>query len=373
MILQNSFVRTKKAWKLIGIGGLLLLCLIVVSCRKQPESQPEKQPVKRPHVEERFHTEVMLKTTPVKDQGKSSLCWVYAMLATIETEHLMAGDSVNLSADFVARAFLKEQYIERCMAEKRMGDLGGDEITTRGIGSMLVRMIQTYGLTHYDAYHRKRGCNYNVLCRRLNKESGSALNMHSRSSIQDHINGILDEEIGPAPRFVFMLGAEYTAQEFARSVCRADEYESLTSFTHHPFGQQFPLEIPDNRYHDTFLNVPLDTLMERMDKSLRSGHPVCWEGDTSEKGFQWKQGVATLEGSGQRKVTQEERQEAFEQYDTTDDHCMAVVGIARDKKGGKFYIMKNSWGTSNQYRGFMYVSEDYVRMKTVALFIPRPL
>lgn len=349
-------------------GLLLLAVLLLVACSKGEKAE-EKKPSKR---ERAFRAEVMLKTTPVKDQGASSLCWVYAMLATIETEHIMRGDSVNLSPDFVARAFLREQYMERCMAKKLMDDNPEAEVTTRGTMPMLVKLIQTYGLTHYDAYHRRKDCNYNVLCRKLNQETATNLRLHQFTDVQNNIEKQLDEAIGPAPRFVFMLGAEYTPIEFAHSVCRADEYVAMTSFTHHPFGQRFPLEIADNRYHDVFLNVPMDSLVMVMDSLLRSGHPVCWEGDTSEPGFQWKKGVATL---GQRKtaVTQEERQQGFENHTTTDDHCMAVVGIARDKRGKKFYVMKNSWGAANAFGGFIFVSEDYVRLKTIAIMVPESL
>jgi hypothetical protein len=99
--------------------------------------------------------DVVLKTTPVKDQGKSSLCWAYAMLATIETEHLMQGDSINLSADYVARMYLREQAIDRLISDKRQKH----DISTRGMMTGLVHLIENYGLTHYDAYHRDDKCN----------------------------------------------------------------------------------------------------------------------------------------------------------------------------------------------------------------------
>ena len=88
-----------------------------------------------------------------------------------------------------------------------------------------------------------------------------------------------------------MLGALYTPLEFAHSVCTDDEYIALTSFTHHPYGQRFSLEVPDNYFHNTFLNVPLDAMMNRIVQSLRSGHPVCWEGDISEPGFLFGNGL----------------------------------------------------------------------------------
>lgn len=159
-----------------------------------------------------------------------------------------------------------------------------------------------------------------MLCRKLEQLCSSPLSRGGETMAR--AEELMDELMGPLPRYVFMLGAEYTALEFAHSVCRAGEYESVTSFTHHPFYQRFPLEVPDNRYHDTFLNLPLDSMMALINKALRSGHPVCWEGDTSEPGFRWSEGVAELSPS------QEARQRDFESGRTTDDHCMEIVGIA---------------------------------------------
>ena len=332
--------------------AIIVLSFFLAACGRKEQTAPEKK---------RFKKEVLLKTTPVKNQGASSLCWVYAMLATIETEHLMQGDSVNLSADYVGRAFLKEQANEIMMT-------GKGEISTRGIGSMLLRLIQRYGITHYDAYHRKDNCSYNILGRKLQKMAMA--NANDLKDRQQQIDEALDEAIGPVPRYVFMLGAEYTALEFAHSVCRENEYDALTSFSHHPFNVSFPLEIPDNRYHDTFLNVPLDTLMRRVETSLRQGHPVCWEGDISEPGFLWKQGIATLSDED-KNITQDVRQEAFEHRNTTDDHCMEIIGIARDHDGKKFFVMKNSWGRNNAYGGIMFMSENYMRLKTIAVFLPK--
>ena len=302
---------------------------------------------------EKFTVDLRLPVTPVKDQGTSPLCWVYAMLATIETEHIMQGDSVNLSPDYVARMYLSEQ------AERRRLLPGGmvrnePPVSLRGMSTMLIDLIQTYGLQHYDAYHREPDMDYNVLCREIDR-GGDA-------------DRLLDENIGTLPRQVFWLGAGYTPMEFAHSVCTDDEYTALTSFTHHPYGQRFPLEVPDNRFHDTFLNVPLDTMMHRIVRSLREGHPVCWEGDASEPGFLSGQGFAVLQDES-RKVTAMCRQKAFEAHQTTDDHCMEIIGLAHDQHGRRFFLCKNSWGTSNRYRGFMFLSEPYVQMKTVAVVV----
>ena len=324
---------------------LFLSFLVLISCGKQRGKVNVS--------EEKFTVELRLPTTPVKDQGTSSLCWVYAMLATLETEHIMRGDSVNLSPDYVARMYLSEQASHRCLLPNKVVQKEAD-ITTRGMCTMALDLIQTYGLQHYDAYHRRLNMDYNVLCRKLDKGNDT--------------EKLLDKYIGPLPNQVFMLGALYTPLEFAHSVCTDDEYVALTSFIHHPYGQRFPLEVPDNYFHNTFLNVPLDTMMNRIVQSLRAGHPVCWEGDISEPGFLFGNGFAVLKHED-KKVTAERRQASFEARRTTDDHVMEIVGLGHDQHGRRFFLCKNSWGTANRYHGFMFLSENYVRMKTIAVVL----
>ena len=324
---------------------IFLTCLVLVSCGQQ------RSRVDIP--KEKFTIDLRLPTTPVKDQGSSSLCWVYGMLATLETEHIMRGDSINLSPDYVARMYLSEQANRRRLLPNKVVQKETG-ITTRGMCTMALDLIQTYGLQHYDAYRHKPDMDYNVLCRKLDYGNDA--------------EKLLDKYIGPLPNQVFMLGALYTPLEFAHSVCTDDEYIALTSFTHHPYGQRFPLEVPDNYFHDTFLNVPLDTMVNRIVQSLRSGHPVCWEGDTSEPGFLFGNGFAVLKHED-KKVTAERRQASFEAHRTTDDHVMEIVGLAHDQHGRRFFLCKNSWGTANRYHGFIFLSENYVRMKTIAVVL----
>ncbi|MDY4625720.1 MAG: C1 family peptidase, partial [Prevotella sp.] len=144
----------------------------------------------------------------------------------------------------------------------------------------------------------------------------------------------------------------------------------FTSFTHHPFGAPFILEVPDNNFQDSYMNVPIDSLLTLITSTIKSGHPVCWEGDISEPGFRYDLGTATLT-PGQQPVTQQTRQQDFENKRTTDDHCMEICGLAHDQNGQPFFIMKNSWGASNRYGGFMYVSYDYVKAKTICVMVPQ--
>lgn len=314
-----------------------------------------------------FTNDLVLKTTPVRDQGRSPLCWAYAMVATIETDRLMMGDSVTLSTDYVARLLLQEQ------ARRFFLSRGQENVTLRGMPSMVLDVMARQGILPFDSYYQNTGTdiytsglNYSVLCRKVAQvaRASTSLDMTDR-----HVNDLLDREIGSLPRVIAMFGMAYTPLEFANSVCLPGDYVALTSFTHHPFGERFALETPDNRFHDTFLNVPVDTLMRRVVASLRSGHAVCWEGDISEPGFSFALGRATLPDG--MPATQEERQRLFDRLKTTDDHCMELYGLAHDRQGHRFFIAKNSWGKDNPYGGFMYLSYDYVRLKTIAVYMSK--
>lgn len=304
-----------------------------------------------------FTNETLLGYTPVKHQGNSPLCWAYAMLATIETEHIQMGDSVNLSVDYVARHLLAEQARQHFLSG------GYDRITLRGTAPLLLRLISEYGVMPYDSYNAP-SLNYKALARRLQTMSETS---HDLSQLSTRAQRLFDERIGYMPKNVYMLGAEYTPQQFAHSVYMLGEYTALTSFTHHPFDQTFAIEVPDNYSDELFYNVPIDVMMRRIEMSLRAGHPVCWEGDVSEPGFSFERGIAEL--SDDIPCTQQQRQKAFETRRTTDDHCMCLIGIAHDNKGRRYYIAKNSYGTKNPYGGLMYLSENYVRMKTVAVVV----
>ena len=221
-----------------------------------------------------FTFEVLNPMTPIKDQGKSQLCWAYAMLAAIETEHLRWGDSVNLSP-----AFIEQKLSEEPQAPE----------SKRGMGATLLELIQRHGIVSYDAMRTVET---------------------------------------PAPHFAFMLGAQYTLQEFARSVCAPGEYICLTSQADKPYGKEIVIDAPDNWLHNRFLNVPMDTLLKKVIHAVRRHHGVCWE------------------SSG---------------------HAMAIVGLAHDDKNNKYFVMKNSWGTNRPHNGLEFLSVSQFRRQTLAV------
>ena len=249
-----------------------------------------------------FRTEVLNGYTPVKSQGASQLCWAYAMLAAIETEHIMRGDSVHLSVAFI---------------EQKMEQTTSAPASKRGMGQTLLNMIAKFGIVPYESM---------------------------RST-----------EI-PAPKWAFMYGMQYTPQEFARSVCAPDEYIGLGTTRRQPYYEYFEPDFPDNWEHNQLFNLPADSLLSTTVRAVSEGHGVCWEGDVSEPGFDWKEGVARM---------------SMFNGSTTDDHCMAIVGLARDSAGERYFVMKNSWGKGNARQGLMYMRFDYFAAKTVAVYLPR--
>ncbi|MDY5947446.1 MAG: cysteine protease [Prevotella sp.] len=300
----------------------------------------------------------LLPVTPVKNQGRSDLCWVYAALAAIESTHAAAGDSVNLSPDYLARNMLMRQ------ARLNWLSRGRHDMSMRGTLPMALHLLREDGAMPYDSYSTPSPINWRATSRRavLAANCEPTFDRAERA-----VATCADNAVGSVPPHVFMLGAEYSPVDFAQSVCRSDEWHMFTSFTHHPFGCDIQLELADNQFGDTFHNVPLDTLIHLLDRSLDNARAVGWEGDISEEGFRWAAGVADVPRTVA--CTQQERQRQFDRRLTTDDHCLTIVGRAVSRRGTRYYIAKNSWGATNALRGFILLSERYVRMKTVALMV----
>jgi aminopeptidase C len=211
----------------------------------------------------------------------------------------------------------------------------------------------------------------------------------------------LEAYLGVPPTNFTVNGKKYTPKSYAESMgLNMDDYVSLTSFTHHPFYGKFVLEIPDNWRWSESYNLPVGDLMRVLDNAIDNGYTIAWGADVSERGFT-RNGIgvlpetnlANLSGSDQVRwtgvsqremeaqiyttekpqpeinVTQELRQQEFDNYKTTDDHGMQIFGIAKDQNGMKYYIVKNSWGTTSKYKGIWYVSEAFVKMKTINIVV----
>ncbi len=196
------------------------------------------------------------------------------------------------------------------------------------------------------------------------------------------MENLLDVYLGCPPAEFSYNGKDYTPRSFADELgFQADDYVHFTSFSHHPSGKPFVLEIPDNFSSGSFMNVPLDDLVAIIDRAIDQGFTVAWDGDVSERSFLRNEGIAVMPSASNRDfsknpgpeevVNQERRQEAFESLATADDHLMHLVGRAFDQHGTKYYIIKNSWGEIGRHRGFLYMSEPYLRAKTIAITVHR--
>ena len=192
---------------------------------------------------------------------------------------------------------------------------------------------------------------------------------------------VVDVYLGTMPDEFTYGGKVYTPVTYAESLdINPDEYVNITSYTHHPFYNQFVLEIPDNYSNGSFYNVPMEELEKIVDNAVKNGYSIAWDGDVSEKGFSAKNGIAVLPVDEKREdlfvvpgeeveVTQELRQSTFESYATTDDHLMHLTGIAKDENGNKYYLIKNSWGEIGEFKGYLYMSEAYFQLKTVSVLV----
>jgi bleomycin hydrolase len=71
----------------------------------------------------------------------------------------------------------------------------------------------------------------------------------------------------------------------------------------------------------------------------------------------------------ERVITQEMRQAAYDNYETTDDHGMQIVGYAVDQTGARFYRVKNSWDVRPPYDGYYYFSRAFLEYKTMSFLV----
>lgn len=313
-----------------------------------------------------FTTDHINKYTPIRDQGRKQICWAYAMLATIESDRLALGDSICISPFFIARNYLLEQAGEfYCRNGKK-------PFTLRATALTALRLLEEFGAMPYDAYGHGERINFNTLVENVEATSQQSIQKKvDANRFRKNVEDTIDKYLGPPTPCVHLYGAEYTPHEFERSVCPPDEYIGFTSFTHHNFYNTFALEVPDNYDKSEYYNLPIGELTDMVIKAVKDGRSICWEGDVSEEGFSFNDGVAVLSENINAEEVQERRQRMFENSGTTDDHCMCIIGLAHDQFGTQYFIMKNSWGADSRYNGLMYVSLAYFKMKTIAVVMSR--
>lgn len=339
--------------------------------------------------------------TSIKNQYRSGTCWCFSALSFIESEILRTkGIETDLSEMFV----IGKSYHDRAVKYVRLD--GHLRFAAGSSCGDVFHVIRNYGIIPQDVYS---GYNYGTeLPEQAELDSvlygyvdAVAKNPNGKLTTAwlNGFDGILDAYLGKVPETFTINGKEYTPESYRDHLgINCDDYVNITSFTHHPFYEQFIIEVPDNWRWDTAYNLPLDEMMEVIYNAIDNGHTVVWGTDVSEKGFT-RNGIAVMPvekkksttGSDQEHwvgkaeeqlseeskselpvemtVTQEMRQDGFNRKTTTDDHGMHIYGIAKDQKGNKYFIVKNSWGVTGKYDGVWYASDPFVRYKTLNIVV----
>lgn len=352
-----------------------------------------------------FKDIVTIPVTSVKDQNKSGTCWCFASTSFFENEIRKAkGDSLDLSEMFTVR----HCYADK--ADRYVRTYGKINFAAGGSALDVPYVWKKYGVVPEEVYS---GLNYGE-DKHVHGELDAVLSAYVQAIVRNPnrristawrqgLEGVLDAYLGVLPETFTYKGKTYTPKSFAQSLgISPDDYIGLTSFTHHPFYEPFILEVSDNWLWGEYQNLPLNELRAVVDNALANGHTVVWAADVSEDGFKWKDGVALMpKGKDEDDmtdtelsrwvklsdkerasdkynfngpveeitVTQQMRQEMFDRQETTDDHGMEIVGIAKDREGKLYYKVKNSWDTNQIYDGFLYVSMPYFDAKTLNIYV----
>jgi len=348
-----------------------------------------------------FTTIKELPVTSIKNQYRSGTCWCFASLSFVEAEILREkGDSLDLSEMFV----VGKSYRDRAVKYVRL-----DGHLNFGAGSSfgdVLHVIEDYGIVPQEAM---QGMNYGTEMPEQ-AELDAALkgyveaiatnpNKKLTTAWLKGFDGIVAAYLGEYPTEFEVNGKKYTPESYRDATgFNVKDYVNLSSFTHHPFYEQFIIEVPDNWRWDTAYNLPIDELMEVMYNAIDKGYNIAWGSDVSEKGFT-RSGIATMPvekkkataGSDQEKwvgksteenkeeakpelpeeiiATQEMRQDGYDRKTTTDDHGMHIYGLAQDQNGTKYFMVKNSWGEAGKYKGIWYASDAFVRYKTMNIVV----
>lgn len=321
--------------------------------------------------------------TPVKNQSATNTCWCFSGISVFESELIRMGKKpYDLSEMYIVRHTYEKKAENYARMHGSASFSGGGEYGDLLTGSREV------GLMPDIAYP---GLNYGEI-KHNHMEMDAALKGYMDAVIKSPklttawlagVKGILDAYLGKVPESFTYEGKSYTPVSFMKELgINPDDYVVFTSFSHHPFYKQCVLEIPDNWAAGNFYNIPLDDFMQIIDNALNNGYTVGWASDMSDKGFSMKQGVAIVPEKKWNEMSEEEtskafngphpekvisqelRQKEFDNYSTTDDHGMHIIGLASDQSGNTFYKVKNSWGVMGKYDGFIYVSKAYIMLRT---------
>ena len=341
--------------------------------------------------------------TSIKDQNQSSTCWSFSAIGFLEAELLRLGKGeFDLSEMFVVHKTMEDRAVNYVRYH------GDASFSPGGSFSDIVYCYENYGMVPQEAMpgimygdslpvHNELDAVAEAYVKAIGKGKLKKLSPVWKQGL----SAIYDTYLGACPKEFSYKGKTYTPRTFADEALglNMDDYVSLTSYTHHPFYKAFNVEVQDNWRNALSYNLPIDELIAVMDNAVEKGYTFAWGADVSEDGFT-RDGIgvcpnaekgAELTGSDMARwlglskadkrkeltskplpeieVTQEMRQEAFDNWETTDDHGMLVYGIAKDQNGKEYYMVKNSWGFSGKYKGIWYVSKAFAKYKTVNILV----
>ena len=389
--------------KIFAILGAFAICATAFAQKAEENKDDEGY---------KFDTVKMLPITSVKNQNNAGTCWCYSTMAFLEAELLRMGKG---EYDFSEMYIVSKTYRDRAMAAIRThGDVS---FSQGGAFNDVIYGMKTFGLVPEEvmrpgaAYgdtlsnHTELSALTDAMVAAVAKGKLNKLQRNKNHELLclKAIQAVHDVYLGTCPDEFTYKGVKYTPKSFYESTgLNADDYVSITSFTHHPFYEKFALEIQDNWRWGMSYNVPIDEMLEICDYAIDNGYTVAWGSDVSEPGFRYsRKGFAVLPateapkngvGSDQAKwsgmkageiadeaakhptpqrwVSQEERQEAFDAWETTDDHGMLIFGKAKDQMGNEYYMVKNSWGIYNgEFGGNFFCSKAFVRYKTINIVV----
>lgn len=356
-----------------------------------------------------FTTVIANPVTPIKNQNNSGTCWSYSALAFLESE-VIKKDPKKKDIDLCESFLVSKTYTDR--ADRNVRTHGDASFSQGGSFYDAIFCMDRYGLIpeglmpYPNTLYGDSLFNFTAFfppmeayIHAISKSDAKKINPIWKKNVQS----MLDGYFGECPTEFTYKGVKYTPKSFVKDYLKLDpnDYVSLTSYTHHPFYSSFILEIQDNWRWASSYNLPLDEFMRVMDEAVKNGWTFAWGADVSEEGFSRRTGknrcVATVpdtkasagvgsdqsrwtgekagakisqaDAAGEKVITQEMRQEGYDNWTTTDDHGMQIYGIAKDQNGKEYFMMKNSWGEYGPYKGFWYVSKPYVAYKTMNIVI----
>lgn len=341
--------------------------------------------------------------TSIKNQNRSSTCWSFSSVGFFESELLRLGKGeFDLSEMFIVHKTMEDRAVNYVRYH------GSSSFAPGGSFEDFVACYKQYGMVPQEAMPGIMYGDSMHVHNELDAVADGYVNAIAKGKFskltpvwKKGLSSIYDTYLGECPKEFTYKGKTYTPRTFADQVLglNMDDYVSLTSFSHHPFYKPFIIEVEDNWRNAPGYNLPLDEFMEVMDSAVRNGYTFAWGADVSEAGFS-RNGIAVcpdmekgadLAGSDMARwlgmsktdkvkemtskpmpemtITQEMRQTAFDNWETTDDHGMMIYGLAKDQTGKEYFMVKNSWGTSGKYKGIWYVSKAFVAYKTMNILI----